>query len=169
MVENKGKIVMLEKSYRPNQNPNRIEITHLKERFKQISFILAYFAQDFDELIRYTQSPIETEEEVLERAKVMDELMDMATSEEDIVMLFAHAISDRIEAFENEQLDLPRMKSSEVLANMMQLHPTRQKDLFEIVPPNIIDDLINEKGALTIDQVKDFSKFFRVPVTMFID
>jgi HTH-type transcriptional regulator/antitoxin HigA len=160
---------MLEKTYMPNQKLHRIEITHLKELFKQISAILADFAQDFDELIRYTQTPIETEEEVLERAKVMDELMDIATTEDDIVMLFAHAISDRIEAFENEQLDLPRMKPSQVLANLMQLHPTRQQDLFEIVPPNIISDLINEKRAMTIDQIKDFSKIFRVPVTMFIN
>jgi len=105
--------------------------------------------------------------EILERAKVMDELIDMATSEDDIIMLFANAISARIEEFENEQLDLPRMKPNKVLANMMQLHGARQKYL--IAPQNVISELLNEKRAITIDQIKGFSKFFRVPVTMFID
>jgi uncharacterized protein YceH (UPF0502 family) len=45
------------------------------------------FRQDLLKLIRYAQSRIETEDELLERAAVMDELMDMAESEDDIAML----------------------------------------------------------------------------------
>jgi HTH-type transcriptional regulator/antitoxin HigA len=71
-----------------------------------MSAVLENFAPILVKLTRYTQYPIETEDQVLERAKVMDELM--AKSEDDIVMFFANAISDRIEEFENEQLDLPR-------------------------------------------------------------
>ena len=89
--------------------------------------VLADFAQDFDELIRYTQSPIETEEEVLERAKVMDELMDMPTSEEDIVMLFAYAISDGIEAFENEQLPKDEAESSFGEHDATSLYPPKKR------------------------------------------
>jgi len=101
----------------------------------------------------YTQYPIESENEILERAKLMDELMDMAKSENYIVMLFANAISDRIEEFENEQLDLPRMKLSHVLANLMTIHNVKQKDLFEIVPPAVISDLFNEKYTMTVNQI----------------
>jgi HTH-type transcriptional regulator/antitoxin HigA len=152
-----------------NQNQHQIEITHLKELFKQMSFVLEDFTQDFVALIGYTQSPIKTEDEVLERAKVMDELMDIAKSNDDIVMFFANAISDRIEEFENKQLDLPRMKSSEVLANMMQLHHVKPNDLQNIAPQSVIDELLNGKRAMTIEFIKGFSKFFKVPITMFID
>ncbi len=83
-------------------------------------------------MLHYALSPVESEGEVLERANIMDELMDMAQSEDDIVMLFANAISDRIEAFENVQLELPKMKPGEVLASLMQIHGIKQKDLSDI-------------------------------------
>lgn len=150
-------------------NRQPIEIRHLKELFQQISVALENFTQDFVELIRYTQSKIESEEEVLERAKIMDELMDMADSEDDIVMLFANAISDRIEEFENQQLEWHRMKPNEVLANLMQIHQIEPKDLFNIAPQLKITELLNEKQAMTLEHVKGFSKFFKVPVALFID
>jgi HTH-type transcriptional regulator/antitoxin HigA len=146
-----------------------IERVHLNELFKQMSVALENFAPVLVQLTRYTQYPIESENEVLERAKVMDELMDMAKSENDIVMLFANAISDRIEEFENEQLDLPRMKPNDVLANLMQLHQISQPDLFEVAPPNVISELLNEKRPMTVDHIKGFAQFFGVPVTMFIN
>ncbi len=144
-------------------------MTALNELIKQMSAVLENFAPLLIKLTHYTQYPIESENEILERAKLMDELMDMAKGENDIVMLFANAISDRIEEFENEQLDLPRMKPSHVLANLMTIHNVKQKDLFEIAPPTIISDLLNEKSTMTVDQIKGFSKFFGVPVTMFFD
>jgi len=105
-----------------------------------MSVVLENFTQDFAELIRYTQSKIESQEEVLERAKIMDELMDMANKKDDIVMLFANAISDRIEEFENKQLEWHRMKPSEVLANLMPIHQVEPKDLLSIAPQLVIAD-----------------------------
>ncbi len=151
------------------KNLHPIEMTALNELIKQMSDVLNNFAPILMTLTHYTQYPIKTEDEILERAKVMDELMDMAKSEDDIVMLFANAISDRIEEFENEKLDFPRMKPSQVLANLMTIHNVKQKDLFEIAPPIVISELLNEKRQMTVDQIKGFSKFFDVPVTMFFD
>lgn len=150
-------------------NRQPIEIRHLKELFQQMSVVFENFTPDFVELIRYTQSKIESEEEVLERAKIMDQLIDMANSEDDIVMLFANAISDRIEEFENKQLEWDRMKPSEVLANMMQIQQLEPKDLLSIAPQLVITELLNEKQAMTLEQIKGFSQFFKVPVTLFID
>ena len=134
-----------------------------------MSTVLENFSPLLMKLTHYTQYPIETEDEVLERAKVMDALMDMAKSEDDIVMFFANAISDRIEEFENEQLDLPRMKPGHILANLMKIHNVKQKDMFEIASPTMISDLLNENSAMTVDQIKGFSTFFGVPVTLFFD
>jgi len=169
MVENKAKAIILEKANMHNKSLHPIETTLLNELFNQMSVGMENFTPVLVKLTRYTQYPVETEDEVLERAKVMDDLMDMAKSEDGIVMFFANAISDRIEEFENEQLNLPRMKPSEVLANLMQLHRVKQKDLFEVAPQNVISELLNEKRAMTVDHIKDFSKFFCVPVTMFIN
>jgi len=152
-----------------NQNLPQIEVAHLKELFNQMSLVLDDFAQDVVVLLHYTQFPIKTEDEVLERATVMDELMDMATSEDDIVMIFANAISDRIEEFENEQLDLPKMKPGEMLSNLMHLHQIESKDLLEIAPPNVIFELLNKQRSMTIVQAKAFSQFFNVPATIFIN
>jgi HTH-type transcriptional regulator/antitoxin HigA len=165
MVENKAKSVKGE----TNMSLYQIDIYQINDFFKQISVESENFAPFLAKLTRYTQYPIENENEVLERAKVMDELMDMAKSENDIVMFFANAISDRIEEFENEQLDLPKMKPNEVLARLMQLHKVQEKDLSELAPANVISELLNEKCTMTVDQIKGFSKFFSVPVTMFIN
>ncbi|MBF0200966.1 MAG: hypothetical protein HQK66_06590 [Desulfamplus sp.] len=86
---------------------NSVEIAHLNELFLIMKAATKDFRQDLLQLIRYAQSRIETEDELLERAAVMDELMDMAESEDDIAMLFTTAISDRIEEFESQQFVMP--------------------------------------------------------------
>ncbi len=171
MVESKGKTLMIKKAKMHGvQGPCPIETAHLNSLFKHMAAAIKKDqARTFEELLHYALSPVESEGEVLGRAKLMDELMDMAQSEDDIVMLFACAISDRIEEFENEQLDLPKMKPCEVLAGLMQLHGVKQKDLLDIAPQHVISELINEKRAMTVEHIKEFSRFFSVPVTMFIN
>jgi antitoxin component HigA of HigAB toxin-antitoxin module len=40
--------------------------------------------------------------------------------------------------------------------------------LLSIAPQLVIAELLNEKQAMTLEQIKGFSQFFKVPV-MFID
>ena len=57
-----------------------------------LSSALVDYSTNVATLIQYTSAPIESEEEVLERAKVMDQMMDTAKHENDIVLVFVNAI-----------------------------------------------------------------------------
>lgn len=39
----------------------------------------------------------------------------------------------------------------------------KPKDLSEIAPQNVISEILNEKRKMTVEQIKDFAKFFGVP------
>lgn len=77
-----------------------------------ISSAAANYPTSVTTLIKYTSTPIESEVEVLERAEVMDRMMDMAKHEDDIVLIFVNAIADRIEAFESN-MEMPFVSTSE--------------------------------------------------------
>ncbi|GAA4650665.1 hypothetical protein GCM10023116_29480 [Kistimonas scapharcae] len=120
-------------------------------------------------IIHYCTAPIESEEELLERAEVMDGMFDMAKSETDIVILFATAIADRIEEYEKENLVFPSGSQGEKLAFLMSLKGVKQKDLAEIAPQSVISEIINNHRKMTVEHIKGFSVFFKVPFDYFIE
>lgn len=153
-----------------NQSPLNIE--HIEQVFKTLTDAVESIddmAQEFAQLIRYTQSPLSSEEDVLARAQVMDELMDMAKGDDDITMVFANAIADRIEEYETEKLQIPKAEPKEVLAFMMNERGVKQKDLHDIAPQSVISEILNGKRTMTVDHINGFAKFFNIPVTMFFD
>lgn len=74
--------------------------------FSALNSVVVDSSINFIKLIRYTSTPIESEEEVLERAEVMDELMDIVKHESDITLVFINAIADRIKEFE-DNMEMP--------------------------------------------------------------
>ncbi len=136
--------------------------------FTQISEIINNFSNDFNTLQHYASIPIRSEKELLERAEVMDELADRATSNNDIAMLFVNAIADRIEEYEDANLNMPTLKPNDVLAGLMKLKNVKQIDLDGVAKQGVISDLLNEKRTMNIKQIKGFSKFFSVPTSLFM-
>ena len=136
--------------------------------FTQISEIINNFSNDFSTLQHYASIPIRSEKELLERAEVMDELADRATSNNDIAMLFVNAIADRIEEYEDANLNMPTLKPNDVLAGLMKLKNVKQIDLDGVAKQGVISDLLNEKRTMNIKQIKGFSKFFSVPTSLFM-
>ena len=151
-----------------NSSVDSLEIAHFSELFQVMKTAAEDFTKDFVKLIQYTQFPIETEEQVLEMATIMDELMDISSSETDLSMVFATAISDRIEDFENQQLVMPKMAPGDVLVNLMKLNEVKQEDFTPIIPQELVPELINGNRDITIDNAKFFSGFFKVPVSIFL-
>ena len=136
--------------------------------FHQIAKIASNYSQDFNTLQQYANTPIQSEKELLERAEFMDNLADMATSNNDIAMTFVNAIADRIEEYEDANLVIPKAKPSEVLAGLMKIKNTKQVDLKDIAKQSVISELLSEKRSMNIKQVKGFAKFFNVPETLFM-
>ena len=119
--------------------------------FSALSSVLVDFSTSVDTLIRYTSAPIESEEEVLERAEVMDEMMDMAKHENDIVLVFANAIADRIEEFENN-MDMPSVPVPDRLRGLMEIKGLKQGDFKDIAPQSVISDILSNKREVNLKQ-----------------
>ena len=67
-----------------------------------LSAISAEHPASLNSLMHLTSDPIQSEKEVLERAEVMDKMMDMAKGKNDIFLIFARAIANCIEEFERD-------------------------------------------------------------------
>ena len=70
----------------------------------KISEAITSCTQDFSKLLAYINTPIKSDNEVIERAEVMDSLMDMASSNDDIAMIFANLIAGHIDHYEENSL-----------------------------------------------------------------
>ncbi len=146
-----------------------LNTANLSGMFEAMSDVLSDYALNALTLFNYSTTPIETEAEVLERAELMDELMDMATSETDVCMVYAHAISDRIEEFETNHLNMPKVPAAEMLRGMMDIKELKQSDLKHIAPQSVISDILNGKRDINLAQAKGFGDFFNLPFETFID
>lgn len=146
-----------------------LNVAGLDHMFKAVGEVLNQYALNAITLFNFSMTPIESEEEVLERAEVMDMLMDMAKSETDIAMLYAQAISDRIEEFEATSLEMPKIPPAEMLAEMMKIKGLKQGDLSHIAPQSVISEIINGKRNINLKQAKAFGEFFGLPTETFID
>ena len=118
-------------------------------------------------LIQYTSAPIESEEEVLERAEVMDQMMDTAKHENDIVLVFVNAIADRIEEFESN-MEMPFISIPERLRGLMEIKNLKQSDFKDIAPQSVISDILNGKREVNLNQAKGFANYFGLPIDRFI-
>lgn len=135
--------------------------------FSALSSAAINFTTSVSMLMRYTSEPIESEEEVLERAEVMDQMMDMAKHENDIVLVFANSIADRIEEFENN-MEMPLITVTERLRGLMDIKGLKQEDLKSIAPQSVISDILKNKREVNLKQAKGFSAYFNLPIDNFI-
>lgn len=135
--------------------------------FSALNSVVIDFSTSISTLVKYTSTPIESEDEVLERAEVMDEMMDVAKHENDIVIVFANAIADRIEDFENN-MEMPLITVTERLRGLMDIKGLKQDDLKSIAPQSVISDILKNKREINLKQAKGFAKYFNLPIDQFI-
>lgn len=138
------------------------------ELFSSINTTFLEHTNSVLELMHYTSTPIESEEEVLERAEVMDQIMDMARHENDVVFLFADAIAERINAFE-DSMEMPHIPAPERLRELMKIRNVKQRDLKSVASQSIISEILSGKREVNLKQAKGFAEFFDLPVTNFIE
>jgi len=148
---------------------NSNEYTNLTNMFTALGSIVTNYPTSVMTLMKFTSSAIENDDEVLERAEIMDRMMDMAKDEHDMTLIFANAIADRIEEYEANNLELPRISPAERLKGLMGIKFLKQSDLSHIAPQSVISDILNHKREVNLKQAKAFSEFFNLPIENFID
>jgi HTH-type transcriptional regulator/antitoxin HigA len=82
--------------------------------------------------------------------------------------VFANAISDRIEEFEN-QMEMPTVPVADKLKMLMKARSIKQKDLANIAPQSVISELLNGKRTVNLNQAKGFAGYFNLPVSYFVE
>lgn len=89
----------------------------------------------------------------------------LTTAEQQLVELLAILIED----FEDKQYLLKQSKPVEVLAELMEAHGLRQKDLVDVFStPSIVSEVLNEKRTLTTEHIRKLAQKFRVSPAVFI-
>lgn len=144
-----------------------IHDTNFGDLFSALNSVVADYSTSVITLMSYTSTPIESENEVIERAEVMDQIMDMAKHENDLVLVFANAIADRIEEFEHK-IEMPVTSVAERLRSLMDIKQLKQSDLKEIAPQSVISDILNNKREVNLKQAKGFASYFNLPIEMFV-
>ncbi len=150
-----------------NKQANTKNILVFSGLFKSFDETIKNYVSDFNYLMKLTQTPIQSEDEILERAEQMDEMLDLSTSDNDIYFIFGNMIADRIEEYEEKYLELPKVESHEMLSMLMKNNNIKPSELFYI--SDDIHEIINGTHNISKDQAKKFANFFNVPVKVFID
>ena len=122
---------------------------------------------DFNYLIKLTQTPIQSEDEILERAEQMDEMLDLSTSDHDMYFIFGNMIADHIEEYEKKSLEIPKVDGHEMLSMLMKNKNIKPTDLSHITTQ--IPEILNGKRNLSKDNAKQLANFFQVPATVFLN
>jgi HTH-type transcriptional regulator/antitoxin HigA len=134
--------------------------------FQSFDEAIKNYFSDFNDLMKLTQTPIQSEDEILERAEQMDEMLDLSTSDHDMYFIFGNMIADRIEEYEKKSLEIPKVEGYEMLSMLMKNKNIKSTDLSHITPH--IPEILNGKRNLSKDNAKQLAIFFKVPATVFL-
>lgn len=118
---------------------------------------------------RFPLVPIRDEPHLDAAMAVIDELIDRANltrSEQD----YLDVLSDLVERFEDEQVDLPDVSGLAVLKHLMTEHNLRQSDLVPLFgSKSIVSEVLSGKRRIALNHVAKLSAYFGVPADVFLD
>jgi HTH-type transcriptional regulator / antitoxin HigA len=94
---------------------------------------------------------------------------EIGTNEQHPLYHLLDTLGTLIEAYEAEHWAIPNCGGTEVLAYLMAEHGLSLADLPEIGPATTIAALLNQEQALTLRQIQQLAKRFKVQPQVFID
>ncbi|EGR4429548.1 hypothetical protein VCSRO7_3436 [Vibrio cholerae] len=144
------------------------DINGLHTMLESMSKVLLEFSENAMVLFHSSTTQIDSDEDLENRIELMDTLMDMAEKDDDIAMMYAHTISDRIAEYE-DSIVMPKIPAAEMLKELMEIKGLKQKDLSHITPQSVISEIIKGKREINLKQAKGFSEYFNIPIERFID
>ncbi|HCE2112664.1 TPA: XRE family transcriptional regulator [Vibrio parahaemolyticus] len=144
------------------------DINGLHTMLESMSKVLMDFSENAMVLFHSSTTQIDSDEDLEKRIELMDTLMDMAEKEDDIAMVYAHTISDRIAEYE-ENIEMPKIPAIEMLKGLMDIKNLKQKDLSHIAPQSVISEILKGKREINLKQAKGFAEYFNIPIERFIN
>ena len=132
--------------------------------------------QQLSEAIKYWNhiAPIvkypKNKKEFNELVSQLDELLEIVgDNEEHRLMGLVDTLSNLIASYEEQYSKASNIKGAAALKLLMNTHHLTQADLSEIASQGVISEILNEKRALNVRQIKLLSKKFNVNPSTFID
>lgn len=121
-------------------------------------------AKALTELLNISQSVIKTDDELLEKLQLLEELNEIELQKNAFLVIILDNLINNIEAYQSADAQSP----NQVLLHLIKQNKTKQKELSYIVPQSIISELVNGKRQLTVRHIKAFAKHFNVPMSYFL-
>ena len=115
-------------------------------------------------------SPPTNDEEHERMVAILDALLDRGGADEHHELAgLVDVIGKMVEAYEDEQVPIPRTSAIDAIRFLMVQHDLRQSDLPEIGNQSVVSQVLAGKRELNIHQVARLASRFGVPADVFVD
>lgn len=114
-------------------------------------------------------TPIRNELDYQQMVRLANSLADhLNGNEEDpLTDLFA-IVTDLIERWEEQHVEIPKAEPREVLRHLLETHGLRQKDLMGIASPTVVSDILAGRRAISKKVAKALAVRFHTDVSAFL-
>ncbi|MFM0596569.1 MULTISPECIES: helix-turn-helix domain-containing protein [Paraburkholderia] len=114
-------------------------------------------------------TPIRNELDYQQMVRLANSLADhLSGNEEDpLANLFA-IVTDLIERWEEQHVEIPKAEPREVLRHLLETHGLRQKDLMGIASPTVVSDILAGRRAISKKVAKALAVRFHTDVSAFL-
>ncbi|ASL42548.1 Antitoxin HigA [Burkholderia sp. AD24] len=114
-------------------------------------------------------TPIRSELDYQQMVRLANSLADHlnGTEEDPLSDLFA-IVTDLIERWEEQHVEIPKAEPREVLRHLLETHGLKQKDLMGIASPTVVSDILAGRRAISKKVAKALAVRFHTDVSAFL-
>ncbi|WCM21280.1 transcriptional regulator [Paraburkholderia bryophila] len=114
-------------------------------------------------------TPIRSEMDYQQMVRLANSLADHlnGTEEDPLADLFA-IVTDLIERWEEQHVEIPKAEPREVLRHLLETHGLKQKDLMGIASPTVVSDILAGRRAISKKVAKALAVRFHTDVSAFL-
>ncbi len=112
---------------------------------------------------------VRTEEDYAQARATIDTLLDeVGDNESHPLADVLDYLADQVKAYEDEKVQIPEAKPSEVLRFLMEQHGLKQEDLGDCAPQSRISDILSGKRSISKEIAKQLAHRFHVRADVFL-
>jgi len=112
---------------------------------------------------------VRTEEDYAQARATIDALLDEVGDNESHPLADAlDYLADQVKAYEDENVQIPEAKPSEVLRFLMEQHGLKQEDLADCAPQSRISDILSGRRSISKEIAKQLAHRFHVRADVFL-
>jgi len=112
---------------------------------------------------------VRTEEDYAQARATIDALLDeVGDNESHPLADVLDYLADQVKAYEDENVQIPEAKPSEVLRFLMEQHGLKQEDLADCAPQSRISDILSGRRSISKEIAKQLAHRFHVRADVFL-